>query len=196
LGADVCNITKNKIDKSPLRLIYVGTFNGRRLYDTIAGLALFLRKHPVTVSYQIIGRGNDEEELKLKESIEQFGLQDSVSLLGYVRNDELSHYCLSSHIGVSYVPITTAYDNQPPTKTFEYWGFGLPVIATATTAHRDIVTSQNGLLVQDTPASFAEGLEQIVVNLDTFDERIIKNSFKQYTWTVINKNFLDYVKEI
>ena len=87
-----------------------------------------------------------------------------------------------SNIGVSYVPITSYYNYQPVTKTFEYLMSGLPVIATATYENKLIINQSNGILIEDNPKSFCEGLIQMHQLLHNYDDISIKQEMKEYQW--------------
>jgi nucleoside-diphosphate-sugar epimerase len=65
------------------------------------------------------------------------------------------------NIGVSYIPMLKCFDNQPPTKTFEYLLSGMPVIATATNANKDIINDVNGVLINDNSEEVYNGLTAI-----------------------------------
>lgn len=174
-------------DKSfdALRLLYVGTFTGRRIHDTVEGIALFLARNPEwnapgRVVYDIIGAGDGAE--RIEQSIARHGLSDVVRMHGYVPNDRLSPYFDRSNIGVSYVPTGEIYQLQPPTKTYEYIGAGMCVIATATAANRAIVDSRNGILIDAAPEAFAAGLERLAASMQRYTSSDIKSTLGPHLW--------------
>ncbi|MDD3872778.1 MAG: glycosyltransferase [Methanosarcina sp.] len=175
----------NPISRSPqvfagkLSLVYLGTLNGRQIPDTIRGLGIFIRKFPQlrAVTYSIIGKGAAAEVQKLVSTIHAENLQDIVQYLGYIDDNDLKDYIDSCNVGVSYVPVTKYYNDVIATKTYEYLLSGLCVLATNTNENRKMVNQNNGVLIEDNPASFANGLEQIWQNMENYSsQKIVKES--------------------
>lgn len=136
LGADVISATPKNYNDG-LRLLYVGALYGRRIDDTLRGLALFRAAHPqADVRYTIVGDG--DELAGLKSLAASLGLDDIVTFAGRVPYQELQPYFDAANVGVSYVPIVGHYRHQPPTKTYEYLLSGLYSLATDTEANRSI----------------------------------------------------------
>lgn len=185
LGAD-------PVDMAPktwgsLHLLYVGTLMGRRIEDTLAGFALFLRHCPLagTIEYTVIGDGPPGQLQKLRDLARTLGLEQTVHFKGRINHDQLHPFFESCNVGVSYVPITPFYDHQPPTKTFEYLFAGMPVIATQTCENRKIITATNGTLIKDTPGEFCRGLVDIAQNCNHWNSSAIQSSVKEYSWEAI-----------
>ena len=184
LGANYIDI--NRSHKSGLRLLYVGTLSNRNIDQTVVGIHLFMRKHiNVNLNYSIIGSGDHKYIDKLINLIEKYNLQDVVKLHGHIPYVELESYFEESNIGVSYVPITDYFNHQPVTKTFEYLMSGLPVIATSTYENKLIINQSNGVLIEDNPKSFCEGLIKITKLQYTYDANSIKNDLYDYQWNNI-----------
>ena len=78
--------------------------------------------------------------------------------------------------------MTDYYENQPPTKTFEYAFSGMFTIATRTQANQEIITPQNGLLIGDNSDDFAQSLDVIWKNRDDINSIIIRKSVENYSW--------------
>lgn len=187
LGADI--ISKTKKDFSTIRLLYVGVLSNRHIYETVEGIHLFLEKHKeVKIIYNIIGFG--KEENLIKDMINRYKLNDAIIMHGRIPYDKLLQYFEKANIGVSYIPMTDYYDYQPPTKTFEYILSGLYCIATATSANKDIISKENGMLIQDNPKAFADALGYILLNKVHFKSEKIVSSLKKYQWKEIVANYL------
>lgn len=179
LGSDIISDSSKKFDS--IRMIYVGTLNGRNISDTINGLALFLKNNTdLTVSYDIIGGGSEYE--LLKEKIIELNLENFVKLHGIVPHFELKPFFDKANIGVSYVPITEYYEHQPPTKTYEYILSGLKCIATETYENQLVINDVNGQLCFDSPQSFARALEKIYHDFDSSDSVSIAKTLDNHTW--------------
>jgi glycosyltransferase involved in cell wall biosynthesis len=179
-------------DFSVLHLLYVGTFHGRRLEDTLTAFHQFYREygHAVAMTYDIIGDGSNGARGRLRMWAQNHGLADVVSLPGFLPHGELTRYYEKCNVGVSYIPINSIYDCQPPTKTFEYLLAGLPVIATNTSENAAVITEHNGLLIADTPAAFCEALRQLVTLRDGYSSDRIRRDALKYSWETIVRSHL------
>lgn len=194
LGADVISSLEKKY--SMLRLLYVGTFSNRHLDQTIIGLFKFLESYPdASITYDIIGTGSDNDINSLKASISECNLLNNVILHGRIPNTELRPFFDRCNIGVSYVPITDYYDHQPVTKTFEYVMSGLFTIATATYCNKEVITSKNGILINDTSDDFAKAIAAIYNNREKMSYMDIKNSLLKFRWETIVNSILRPVLE-
>lgn len=184
LGATKMNVLHQS--KHMLHLLYVGTFTNRHLFDTIEGFYLFLKEQPqVDIHYTIVGDGWGNEKVELENRINQLGLKKHIELTGYVPYNELLSFYENANIGISYIPLTSYYEYQPATKTFEYLMTGMPVIATQTYENKQVINKYNGVLISDNPNSFAEGISQIYKNLNLYEDQKIKKSVESYEWSRI-----------
>ena len=189
LGADaVCVEDK---DYSELCLLYVGTLTGRRINQTIDGVGLFVDKHPdVSIKYDIVGDGWNNEVSEFRTQVVEKGLDGVVTLHGHIPHLQLSDFFSKCNVGISYIPQTSYFEYQPPTKTFEYILSGLVCIATSTFANKEIVNINNGVLIDDNPKSFAQGLEYIWDNRTRYQTSKIAITVTDYSWESIVKRYL------
>lgn len=184
LGANPISVKRQF--KHKLHLLYVGTLSNRRIEDTVEGIKLFLIDQPkADIYYTIVGEGYKNEQEDLQNRIFQLGLQNHIELKGYVPHYELVMFYQVSNLGLSYIPITPYYEYQPATKTYEYLMAGMPVIATKTYENKQIINQSNGVLIKDTPISFAKGISKIYNNIDSFNSEDIKKSAADYEWSKI-----------
>ncbi len=192
LGADTVSTTNKSFDN--IRMLYVGTLFNRDIHKTIIGLHLALKKNTsLKIHYDIIGDSSGNVLIELKELVKKLNLEEYITLHGYIQHEELKPFLDKCNIGVSFVPVTEYYEHQPVTKTFEYIFSGLFTIATKTHCNKDVITDKNGILIDDTPESFAESIEYIVLNTPNLDSNIIRNSLLEYKWeNIVNK----YLKPI
>jgi glycosyltransferase involved in cell wall biosynthesis len=197
LGADpVATAPK---DFSALHLLYVGTFNGRRIEDTVRAFHRFYAEahHAVGMTYDIIGDGFRGERDRLRAWVKDHGLEAVVSLPGFIHHRELAHYYEKCNVGVSYIPINSIYDCQPPTKTFEYLLAGLPVIATRTAENAAVITEHNGLLIEDTPEAFYEALKEWVRHRRSYSSDQVRQGALRYSWEIIvRSNLVPYLDSL
>lgn len=189
LGSDV--ISEQPKDFSTLKLFYVGTFADRELHKTIEGLALFVKSNPnIPIEYDIIGDGFNNELQEYKALIRSLDIEDKVTLHGRLPYNQLKPFFDKCNIGVSFVPITEYFDHQPPTKTFEYILSGLYTIATATYSNKELITTENGLLIHDSATDFANALSRIWKTHTKLNEQRIRQSLETYSWKNIVNDIL------
>ena len=197
LGADPVDVPPKTFTSA--RLLYVGTLSGRRLEDTIDGFARLHSEQPATapLTYDVIGDGSGDELNALRERVERLGLNGIVRLPGYIHQEALGPYYCDCTIGISYVPINTIYDCQPPTKTFEYLLAGMPVLATATRENTRLITDSNGVLIRDNAQEFYAGLKRLLQRLDTMDSSAIRKQASPYTWRhIVETHFLPLIQAV
>jgi len=189
LGADVLS-TSNKDFSQEIKLLYVGSLDGRNIDQTIIGMALFFKNNPKVnnVTYDIIGDGKGLTELKGLVIREK--LRDKIKFHGRIPHFELKPFFESCTVGISYVPKTEYYEHQPVTKTYEYILSGMPCIATSTYENKKVINKINGVLCDDNPQSFAHALEKIYQNHKRYSSNEIRETLRGFTWEEIVKNRL------
>ena len=175
-----------------MQLLYIGTFNGRNIDKTILGFSTFKNEfgERISLTYHIIGNGTESETDKLQQVINECNLNDNVILHGYKSHTEIRDFFDQCNIGVSFVPVTSWYNVQPPTKTFEYLCSGLVVIATNTFENSRVITNENGTLIEDTANGFYQGLKTIYNNRSKYDSGKISSESTKYTWKNIVSNHI------
>jgi len=188
LGADRFDCP-NTLRES-LHLLYIGTLSGRKIEETIDAFSRFYRDfaNNLRLHYTIVGDGEPGQRAALLEMAKKLGVLHVLEMPGYIPHDQLKDYFGRCNVGVSYVPITSYYDQQPPTKTFEYLLAGMPVIATETSANRRIISDLNGVLVRDTPDAFYAGLCKLAQRRCCYDEAVIRKSVADHAWENIMVN--------
>jgi len=197
LGADPVATAPKEF--SALHLLYVGTLHARRLEDTLAAFHRFhlAAGRSVEMTYDVIGDGLPGERDRLRAWVQDHGLENAVSLPGFVPHGGLARYYEKCNVGVSYIPINPIYDCQPPTKTFEYLLAGLPVIATNTSENAAVITADNGLLIEDTPAAFYEALQRLRNNSGSYSSDRIRTEALKYSWkTIVRANLVPYIHSV
>lgn len=195
LGADIASTTDKTFES--LNLLYVGTLFNRDVHKTIEGLAIAIKENPqMDIHYDIVGDGIGNELQILKELVSKKGLEKYITLHGYIQHKELKSFLDKCNIGVSFVPMTEYYEHQPATKSFEYILSGLYTIATNTYCNKEIITPKNGILIEDTPESFAKGIKEIHENRKSIKAEIIRETLKPYLWENIVKKEMSSILKI
>ena len=194
LGSDIINTPPKECGE--IDLLYVGIFDNRNLEKTIQGFKIALGKVNKKIHYHIIGRGFHDEEKSLKQMVDELGLCDHITFYGYISRDKLLDFYKKCNVGVSFVPITPYYDYQPVTKTFEYVMAGLFTIATATKSNVEVITPENGILINDTPEDFANAIVEIS-KMSVLDGDKIRNTFIQFQWrSIINNKMIPILNTV
>ncbi|MGL5152647.1 MAG: glycosyltransferase [Clostridium sp.] len=192
LGADR-QIDLSKIEsQSLIDILYVGTYDNRNLIDMITGFHKFCNKREdkrESVHLNMVGYSNTGEDIKMQEYIERNNLYN-VTMHGRLTHDKLHEMWASNLIGISYIPMTRYFMNQPPTKTFEYLANGLICIATNTKYNREIINEFNGICIEDNAESFSNALESIVDNIESYNRLNISKDAEKYSWENIVNNIL------
>ncbi len=196
LGAEVISCLDKKFDS--MYLLYVGTLYNRNIDHTIRGFAKFYHtyKDKVHIKYTILGTGFENEQGELKEIIKQEKLDHCVEVKGYIPHDKLKEYFDTHNIGVAYIPITDYFNVQPATKIFEYLLSGMAVIATDTVENKAIINGSNGVLINDTPEGFHEGLVRIYKEREKFTSCDIRSNAGQYTWDTITDDLKSVLESL
>lgn len=197
LGADLIPTLEKSFDA--LHFLYVGTLYNRDIDKTILGFALAREKLPkdVVLTYDIVGEGRNNEIESFSALIKQLDLDDVVHLHGFIQHSKLNSFYETCNVGVSYVPITPYYECQPVTKTFEYALAGLYVLATNTFENRQVITSENGILVQDSIESFADGVVSIYKIRKNIKSTTIQGTLLDYCWpTIVEEKLLPVIESM
>ncbi len=179
-----------------MRLLYVGTFYGRRMEDTVEGFGRFYRemRDHVSMSYDIVGYGSPEDVETIMDAIERSKCKGVVKFHGRIPYKHLGSFLERNNIGVAYIPLEDHYQCQPSTKIFEYHLAGMPVIATATNENARVINEENGVLIRDDSEAFFEGLKIMHQNLRKYNSSRIRELSVEYTWEwIINKNLAPYL---
>ncbi|MGA9117519.1 MAG: glycosyltransferase [Bacteroidota bacterium] len=194
LGAEPWDIRPAPLNA--LRLLYVGTFDGRRIDETVRGFDRFASKvrGRAAVSYDIIGFGLPADAGRMEAAIGSAANRDLIRFHGLVPHRDLPPHFSRCNVGVVYVPIVARQEPQPYTKTYEYLLAGMPVVATANSSNRKMIVDANGVLVQDDPDAFAAGLERVLERLGTYDPVAIRREAMQHSWrSIVETNLLPYL---
>lgn len=192
-------LVKSEILFKNLNLIYVGTLSNRNIMDLIMGFQAYVQNFPLgkKSTLTVIGDGYNNELDIINQFIKNNCLEDFIFTTGYIQNDKLGFYLEKASCGISFVPITPYYQNQPPTKTYEYLLSGLPVLATNTHANAKIIQSSNGVLIQDDIESVAKGIFEISEKLSSYNSKQIQKEMEGSLWkNIVNDILYPYLISI
>ncbi|MDD3079181.1 MAG: glycosyltransferase [Paludibacter sp.] len=190
LGGEI--ICKKEKVFDPIVLFYIGVFRNRNIEQTIEGLMLFRKEFPEqSIKYHLVGYGTHADESNLKSLIEKYSLKDIVIFHGRKNHDEIRELFEEANVGVVYIPMKKGYMYQPTTKFFEYLLSGMSIIATKTFENINAFKDNAGVLIEDNPRCFANGLKEIIQNKSKFNSTQIRTDYMEYTWEYIVKHRLE-----
>lgn len=187
LGTNIKDVSPKTYQHDVHTLLYIGTLSGRNIDQVIIGFDFFIKSNPsIGMRLDIVGDGYNNEVEILKCLVRDRNLEKLVTIHGRVPYQETSRFFEAASIGISYVPKTSFFDVQPVTKTLEYLGSGLPVIATSTSEQLKVVNNvEYGEVCEDNPESFKEALERCIGNSDIYKFDSIVDYASKWSWTSI-----------
>jgi len=135
---------------------FTGRLVPQKRLDILLDSFIALRRDGLDVSLAICGEGNPDLTNHLKQKVQQAGMQEHISFLGY-RKD---WHCLAKNADLFVLPSTA---EGMPNALFEAMLLGLPCIATDIPAIRNIVRHKEfvWLVKASSQSSFSEGIRQM-----------------------------------
>jgi glycosyltransferase involved in cell wall biosynthesis len=146
-------------------LVYCGVIAKLRQLDRLIEAFKKVQSIFEDVKLVMIGDGNALEEIKTLASFLQ--IEKNMIFTGRIPHHEVVNYIGIGDIGISYIPINENYHYNPPLKTFEYLGCGLPTVATRTVSNSIIIRHDfNGILCNDSPEDVAMSIVNLLRDKD------------------------------
>ena len=172
-------------------LIYIGTLVNRDMDLVVEGLSLYNKENiNDKIRLQIFGEYMNEAGLALQSTVTQLSMDPFVEFFGWMSQPEISKFTEGALAGLVQVPENSTYEGQPSTKLFEYWSFGLPVLASENRENQRFLTNALGVSYLQTAEGFAVGLDTLVKTQATFHSEEILESAKKFSWEQIYQNDL------
>lgn len=180
-----------------LQLMYIGSLNNREIWESVKGFGIYCRKNnQIDITYDIIGGGTQFEIDRISQEIKNYKLESKVTYHGRLSIDEVKDVFKKCNVGVSYVPVREYYENGS-TKTLEYFLAGMAVIATDDCVKGKIVKENMGVLCNDNPESFAEGLEKLYNNRLNYNSTFIRKQVEEYSMeNTIKNKYVPYLNKV
>jgi glycosyltransferase involved in cell wall biosynthesis len=99
--------------------------------------------------------------LPLSELTEGLGISSNVLFTGRVHYSDIPLYLAASDVGISYMPLGTPHQYQPPTKLIEYMMASMVAASNRTPAVDEILKDNvNGILFGESTEEIAGGLRR------------------------------------
>lgn len=138
-GVDLAKFNPNNIrSQNPNKFIFIGSLARTRRID----LFIDFFRHAITeldssLTLDIYGQGDAASDIQ--NQIENYNLQNSISLKGVMTQKGLFKVISKYDVGIAYIPdegVGSMFSKAPSLKSLEYAAAGIPIIASATTGHK------------------------------------------------------------
>lgn len=155
---------KAKYHDNPSKVVYTGMLAYREHVDLyIRSMPKVAEMHPSTRFY-LAGKGEDEK--KIRRLAKNLGVKPKFAWFHPINEkEEFMNFLSTCHVGA--LPSTSDIARRMgyPIKLFDYLSVGLPVVANDIGAWTRIIGKRKvGILTEDSPQSFAEGILELLKN--------------------------------
>jgi glycosyltransferase involved in cell wall biosynthesis len=129
-------------------IMFVGNFSRWHDLNQLVEAFMYVKKEFPFAHLALVGDGNNRPDVE--KSITSLGLQDSVLITGFVKNEEIPNYLASADIAVVPYPIEPPGGLWfSPLKLFEYMAAGNAIVASGIRPITEIIQDgKNGLIAQ------------------------------------------------
>ncbi|MCF6225323.1 MAG: glycosyltransferase [Xanthomonadales bacterium] len=158
------------------KLVYIGSLTKKRgVLKLIKWFSSYSRISDNDLYLDIYGHGNQSHEIETY--IKKHKLMNSVVLKGFIPQEQLFAKLSDYDAGIAYVPDNETFSGSPSLKLIEFAAFGLPILATATAAHRDYVQKYQleATLFEDDETDFHKAVKDLCsvgVSIDSLNHNI------------------------
>ena len=179
---------KNNLNlEGRLPIVYTGTYERYQGLDMALESAKIVSEHFPNVIFLFVGAKNQQAR-EWTELAEQANLQDHVRFIDVVSPEESMVY-----LAYGAVLISPRVDGtSTPLKIYSYLHAEKPIVATNITAHTQVLTEENAMLVEPNKDSFAAGIIR-VLNDPQLAEGLGKNA---YEYAQQKFNHQDYISKV
>jgi glycosyltransferase involved in cell wall biosynthesis len=160
-------------------LVYVGGMSDRAGTFVLLDALILLAKQGIKPTVRLAGYTDGEKGLAaIQKSIRNHGLAMQVELVGRIPYSHVPGFIRSGRIGLVTLQPIAKFMKNIPTKMFEYWACGLPVIASDLPPIRQFLSDgKNGLFFKPSSATdLARGIRSL---LDSTSNRNAMGSYGQ-----------------
>jgi glycosyltransferase involved in cell wall biosynthesis len=178
----------------PVRFVYIGTISRVRQLELL--LAAIRQVTASRQDFSVDFIGPDTASGHYQRLIDDWGLESIVRFLQPVPYARVAETVAAYDVAIAYVPPVPDWQYQPTLKVLEYRALGIPILASDNAANRPIIqVGVNGLMVDHTQGSIAEGLIRFLADRDLLAR--ISDQARRYrqgrTWADSAKEYLDLV---
>lgn len=147
-------------DGAYTQFVSVGSIDKLRKQEDIIDAVKLLKDAGVGEQFRVRIVGGGDSLDNIASLAEQLEVSELVEFVGLVKPSEVASLLCRADVGICYLPIAR-YDCQPPTKTIEYLAAGLKVVATKTSANRELLSQSAKDCVQmcdDNPVDLSRAM--------------------------------------
>ncbi|MHA1230331.1 MAG: glycosyltransferase family 4 protein [Candidatus Helarchaeota archaeon] len=185
-----------------LKLIYVGRIEPRKSLEIIITAMSLLQKKGINCSLSIVGNIHQFPRYwnKIEQLISKYSLNSIISIEGTIKNSELPKILKKKDI----LLFSTDSRNFPiteglPNVILEAMSNGLAIISTGIAGIPEILTEENGYIVEPKPKSFVNAIEQLNndrLKLQKIKEKNIEAAKKLYNKEKMVMEYFNILKKI
>lgn len=185
-------------DRSPLKLVYIGTVSKARGRDMMLEAVKIVNRQTTIAHLTMIGAGADDLAYCADYAC-RLGILGSVRLHGRIAGTEIPGFLSRADAGLCLWEDRPWWRLNPPTKLFEYLVAGLPVLASDICTHTQYVSNwHNGLIFSYDSQSLAQAIRALWerrAELPLLKQQA-RASGEQYLWDRIEPSFLQSIQDI
>jgi len=178
------NQNQGELPQPEADLVYIGGMSARSgIFVLLDALSTLLRQG-IRPTVRLAGYTDGEEGLRaIREGIENRGLNGQVELSGRIPHSQVPAWIRSGRIGLVTLPPIAKFMKNIPSKIFEYWACGLPVIASDLPPIRQFLSHrENGLLFDSSSSiDLARNIRWLMERPDQGKEMGLRGSHQVYT---------------
>jgi glycosyltransferase involved in cell wall biosynthesis len=148
-----------------LTFVYLGTLNRVRSPEIMIEAIDIVRKKVPAAKLLLIGEADEKVDRDyLRQLISDKGLQDHVSITGWLPVDQGWSKAAGCLAGLSPIPRNELFDWGSPTKAIEYFALGLPVIANDQPDQAIVLAGASAICTELSADGFAAAMLDVIAN--------------------------------
>lgn len=181
-----------------VQLIYVGSVQKDRGRDVMLEAIAIANKQTKIAHLTIVG-ASDEQYQYCHTALIKLGITNSVTIHGKVAGQMIPSFMQQADAGLCLWQDLAWYRFNPPTKLFEYFVAGLPVLASNIRTHTQYIEDGfNGIIFDYDSASLAQAIQIIWQRRDELPQMKIRTNQASfaYLWKNIEPDFLNAVEKV
>ena len=190
-------LNRNKDSWSDLlKVIYTGTVRRARGRDVMLEALAIANTDKPRVHLTLVGT-NAAQIAYCERKARDLAISPFLTIMGRVEGQEIPALLRSADVGICIMEDTPYYRFNPPTKLFEYFVAGLPVIVSNIRTHTRYVSDwQNGIIFEYD----AQDLARKLMDLSERPNELTKMrksaalAGREYLWSVVEPRFIEAIK--
>lgn len=153
-------------------LCYIGSFDAHKGVESLFEAVSQSKSNPIVL---LIGGKEDNDIIKIKALAGKYNYEDKIIVTGWINKQRLEEYLSEVKVGI--VSLEKTFFNSyitSPLKLFDYFSFGIPVIATDLPTTRELVDEyKTGLFFQANEiAEFTDNIDKLFTNQELYQDMV------------------------